>query len=115
MTTGEEEDNMQIQPHTREKIGKRDRIFWFDGKDYASYSLMVEAKRERNRGVLEQSGLLDMLKWLNVLVAKHKSPELHYYAKEASSDSENEKGKIVNVTPTKVARAHHKNTNHGKI
>jgi hypothetical protein len=75
---------------------------------------MVEAKREQDRRVLERSGLLDTAKQLNVLVAKHKSPEVHYYVKEASSDSGSEKGEIVNVTPSKVARARRIKTNYGK-
>jgi hypothetical protein len=77
---------------------------------------MVEVKREQDRRVrvLEQSGLLDTAKQLNVLGAKHKSPEVHDYVKEASSDSGSEKGEIVNVTPSKVARARRIKTNYGK-
>jgi hypothetical protein len=58
----EEENNIQIQPYVREKSGSRDRIFRFDGKEYTLYSEMVQAKRERNRRVLLESGLLDTAK-----------------------------------------------------
>jgi N-acetylmuramoyl-L-alanine amidase CwlA len=61
-TTGEEENNTQIQPYAREKSGSRDQIFRFDGKEYTSYSEMVQAKREWNRRVLLESGLLDTTK-----------------------------------------------------
>jgi len=61
-TTGEEEGNTQIQPYAREKSGNRDRIFRFNGIHYALYSEMVQAKREQNRRVLEESGLLDTTK-----------------------------------------------------
>jgi WD40 repeat protein len=37
-------------------------IFYFQGKEYGSYVEMVEAKRERNRQMLESSGLLDTAK-----------------------------------------------------
>jgi hypothetical protein len=58
----EEENNTQIQPYAREKSGSRDQIFRFDGKEYTSYSEMVQAKREWNRRVLLESGLLDTTK-----------------------------------------------------
>jgi hypothetical protein len=83
----EEENNIQIQPYVREKSGSRDRIFWFDGKEYTSYSEMVQAKRERNRRVLLESGLLGTTTRLNALVGKTKSPEVHYYAEAASTGS----------------------------
>jgi len=38
------ENNTQIQPYAREKSGSRDRFFWFNGKEYTSYSEMVQAK-----------------------------------------------------------------------
>jgi len=44
------------------KSGSRDQIFWFNGKEYTSYSEMVQAKREWNRRVLLESGLLDTTK-----------------------------------------------------
>jgi len=114
----EEENNIQIQPNVREKSGSRDGIFRFDGKEYTSYSEMVQAIRERNRGVLLESGLLDTTKRLNALVGKRKSPEVHYYAKVAStgsgSDSDSEKEGTATMTSTSMARLHRTNTNYGK-
>jgi WD40 repeat protein len=37
-----------------------DETFSFEGKEYNSYILMVDAKRKRNQDILEKSGLLDM-------------------------------------------------------
>jgi hypothetical protein len=119
-TPVEEENNIQIQPYVREKSGSRDRIFWFDGKEYTSYSEMVQAKRERNRRVLLESGLLDTTKRLNALVGKTKSPEVHYYAEAAStgsgsgSDSNNEKEGTAIMTSTSMARLRRTNTDYGK-
>jgi hypothetical protein len=74
---------------------------------------MVQAKRERNRRVL-----LDTTKRLNALVGKTKSPEVHYYAKAAStgsgSDSNNEKEGTAIMTSTSMARLHRTNTDYGK-
>jgi hypothetical protein len=115
-TTGEEENNTQIQPYAREISGSRDRIFWFDEKEYTSYSEMVQAKREQNRRVLLESGLLDTTKRLNALVGKPKSPEVHYYAEavSTSSGSDSEKEGSAVMTPTSMARPCHKKTNYGK-
>jgi hypothetical protein len=121
-TPVEEEKNFQIQPYVREKSGTRERIFRFDGKEYTSYSEMVQAIRERNRGVLLESGLLDTTKRLNALLGKTKSPEVHYYAEAAStgsgsgsgSDSNNEKEGTVIRTSTSMARPRRTNTNYSK-
>jgi hypothetical protein len=118
----EEENNIQIQPNVREKSGSRDGIFRFDGKEYTSYSEMVQAIRERNRGVLLESGLLDTTKRLNALVGKRKSPEVHYYAEAAStgsgsgsdSDSNNEKEGTAIRTSTSMARLRRTKTDYGK-
>jgi hypothetical protein len=37
---------------------KDDRVFMFEGKEYNTYSAMVEAKREQNKVFLEKTGLL---------------------------------------------------------
>jgi hypothetical protein len=123
-TPVEEENNFQIQPYVREKSGSRDRIFRFDGKEYTSYSEMVQAKREWNRRVLVESGLLDTTKRLNALLGKTKSPEVHYYAEAAStgsgsgsgsgSDSNNEKEGTEIRTSFSMARPRRTNTNYGK-
>jgi hypothetical protein len=119
-TPVEEENNIQIQPYVREKSGSRDRIFQFDGKEYTSYSEMVQAKKEWNRRMLLESGLLDTTRQLNALVEKTKSPEVHYYAEAAStgsgsgSDSNNEKEGAAIRTSTSMARPHRTNTDYGK-
>jgi hypothetical protein len=68
---------------------------------------LVQAKRERNRRVLVESGLLDTTKRLNALVGKTKSPEVHYYAEAAStgsaSGSDTEKEAAI-MTSTSMAR-----------
>jgi hypothetical protein len=79
---------------------------------------MVQAKREWNRRVLLESGLLETTEQLNALVGKPKSPEVHYYAKAAStgsgSDSDTEKEGIAIMTPSSMARPRHQSTNYGK-
>jgi hypothetical protein len=91
---------------------------WYNGKEYTSYSEMVQAKGERNRRVLLESGLLDTTKLFNALVGEPKSPEVHYYAKAAStgsgSDSDTEKEGSAGMTPSSMVRPRCKNTNHGK-
>ncbi|MFN9655759.1 MAG: hypothetical protein ACK55Q_08560, partial [Dolichospermum sp.] len=114
-TPVEEEKNFQIQPYVREKSGTRDRIFRFDGKEYTSYSEMVQAKRERNRRVLVESGLLDTTRRLNALVGKTKSPEVHYYAEAASTGSASDTEKEAAImTSTSMERPRRTNTNYGK-
>jgi hypothetical protein len=110
---GEEEDKTQIQPYAREKKWKQRSFFLVWWKKYISSSEMVQVKREQNRRVLQESGLLDTTKQLNALVAKQKSPEVHYSAKAASSDSgidtDTEKEGSAIMTPSSMARPRHKN------
>ena len=49
-------------------------------------------------------------------MVKQKSPEVHYYTKAMSSDSgsDTEREGTAIMTPTSMARLHHKNTNYGK-
>ena len=67
---------------------------------------MVQVKREQNRRVLQESGLLDTTLQLNALVAKQKSPEVHYYAKVVStgsgSNSDTEKEGSAIMTPSSM-------------
>jgi len=107
---GEEEDKTQIQPYAREKKWKQRSFFLVWWKKYISSSEMVQVKREQNRRVLQESGLLDTTKQLNALVAKQKSPEVHYSAKAASSDSGSgtEKEGTAIMTSTSMARPSHK-------
>jgi hypothetical protein len=76
---------------------------------------MVEVKRGWNRQVLKQSRVLDTVKLFDKLVANQTLPEVHYYAEEALTDNESERGESVNKTATKVVRVRHKNTNYDKI
>lgn len=49
-------------------------IFYFQGKEYGSYVEMVEAKRERNRQMLESSGLIDTAKLIRSEQEKSTKP-----------------------------------------
>jgi len=47
------------QNSQKDRRAKNERVFVFEGKEYNTYSAMVEAKREHNKVWLENSGLLE--------------------------------------------------------
>jgi hypothetical protein len=55
---------------------KNDRVFMFEGKEYNTYSAMVEAKREHNKVWLENSGLLETAQRIKVSTEAQQSTAL---------------------------------------
>ena len=83
---GENEDDRL--PKKRRTVGSDEAsTFFFEGKEYSSYSEMVSAKRERNRKVLESTGLLDTAAQIRAEVSDARKPSQRGLAKSRRSNA----------------------------
>lgn len=80
---GENEDRLSKKRRT---VGSDEAsTFLFEGKQYNSYSDMVSAKRERNRKVLESTGLLDTAAQIRAELSDTRKPSQRGLAKSSKS------------------------------
>ena len=68
--------NAEEKEEATEEEEEETQVFPFDGKNYPTYKEMVDAKRGRNRKVLEESGLLEAKA---VIDAEHAVEEGMYF------------------------------------